>query len=184
MSDFYLGEIRLFAMGYSPQNWLPCDGQVLQISTNAALYSLLGTRFGGNGSTTFNLPDLRGKAILGSGLSPTEGQTYNIGQTGGSETVTLQMTNIPNHNHTITADNTKGAIANVNGNFFGDAVVSLTDSTAVNLYNNDPNAPLVSLNPTVLGDYGSGLPLNNMQPFLALQYCIATSGIYPAHDDN
>lgn len=184
MSDFYLGEIRLFAFGYAPEYWTPCEGQTLQVAQNQALFSLLYNRFGGNGTTTFNLPDLRGKAILGSGASPTEGLAYNIGQTGGSETVTLQLTNVPSHNHLIVADNTKATFPSVLGNFFGDVVISNTDSTTENLYSNDPKAPLVSLNPTVMGPAGGGQSFNNVQPDLALQYCIATSGLYPGRDNN
>lgn len=183
MSDYYLGEVRLFALSFAPFGWLVCAGQTLQITQYQALYALLGTHFGGNGTSTFNLPDLRGRAIVGSGQDPVGGLIYNIGQTGGSEAVTLAPANIPSHTHVINADNSNGTIANAKDNFFGDVVTSLTDSTAVNLYSNDPKALLVSLNPSVLGPNGSGLALNNMQPSLTLQYCIATAGIYPPRND-
>lgn len=172
MSDPFLGEIRLFSFTRIPNGWLACDGSTQSIQTYQALYTLLGTTYGGNGSTTFGLPDLRGQLPIhqgtGTNLTPRV-----LGQTGGSESVTLVTANMPAHNHTYSVTNSPasssvptnteqlGAAANGDKMYIG--IVA-----AVPQYVMSPNA-----------NTGKSLPHDNLMPTLAGSFCIASSGIYP-----
>lgn len=179
MSDSCVGEIRLFAFGYAPNGWLLCDGSTLPIQTNQALYTLIGITFGGNGTTNFNIPDLRGSTIIGVGRSPDSSTVYNLGNHGGAETITLAANNFPGHTHQVVADRTYADYGNASGNFFGQTVTSPTDTTSVTVYSNDAKATMTSLHGDTLSPAGSGTAINNMQPYLAMYYYIATIGYYP-----
>lgn len=166
MSDNFLGEIRLFPIGYAPRGWLPCEGQLLSIQQNAALYSLLGAAFGGNGSTNFQLPDLRGRV-------PQCMSNYPVGQQGGTEAVTLTIDAIPPHSHQAFASSTAADIPQPRPN----SVLATSAGASNNIYKNTtPTAPLAIQSLTVAG---GSVPHENRQPSLALHFCIATSGIYP-----
>lgn len=178
MGDWYVGEIRLFSMAWNPQYWLLCDGSILQVQQYQALYSLLGTTFGGNGSTTFGLPDLRGRTPTG--VSRTDAN-YLRGKSGGSETVVLTTTQIPPHTHTFQANSTLGT-----GNLIsaGAAIASVNVSAQVNPAPNvfalpTATTPLIPLNPGTVGTGGSSAGHPNVQPSLALNFCIASGGTYP-----
>ncbi len=164
----YLGEIRIFAFNFAPKGWAMCNGQLLAISSNTALFALIGTYYGGNGSSTFALPDLRSRVPIhqgtGHGLSP-----YNIGQIGGNETVTLNIQQMPQHNHNVQVFNAPGNTNKAGGNY-------LADSTSGNLYQSVQNA---TLNAAAVSLSGNSQPHNNIQPYLTLNFCIATSGIFP-----
>ena len=170
MADNYLGEIRPVPYNFAPFGWALCNGQILPISQYSALFSLLGTTYGGDGQSTFALPDLRGRVVIhqgqGSGLS-----SYQMGQSGGVETVTLTTNQIPGHGHGLTGT---GAAATTPTP--GTSVVPATLSAATELY---ATGAATSLKPDSVGNAGGNQPHDNHQPFLAINYIIALEGIYP-----
>jgi microcystin-dependent protein len=172
MADPFVAEIRIFPFNFAPRGWAWCDGQLLPLSQNTALFSLLGTTYGGNGKSNFSLPDMQGRAPMhpdqGPGLS-----LHFLGETGGSDTVTLLESEIPNHTHTLRSsveDATQGTLANG---------VTLSTSTGGSLYNSTTNTNLVTMSPQALSPAGGGLPHNNMQPYLTFYFCIALQGVFP-----
>lgn len=179
MGDYYLGEIRIFSGlvgGQPPQGWLLCNGQTLQMQQNMALFSLLGTAFGGDGKTTFQLPDLRGRTPVGVNYNNQSFTRYQRGNYVGVESVTLQGSNVPSHTHNVMADLDPGTI-NVPTNAF------LAQTPAgTNLYADATQAAstLSAMAGTCVATVG-GQGHENRQPFLAIAYCIASSGIYPPH---
>ena len=175
--DYFLGEIRLFAFGQAPKDWVVCNGQSLQISTNVALYSLLGTRYGGDGKTTFNVPDLRGRVPL------QISQTIQQGAAGGSESVTLTTGQLPQHNHAVLAYSTpgnSGALASAYPAQNAAPAITPPPPAASNLYGNPNN--LISISAASVSSSGtvpSPAAHENRQPTIAMNYCIATVGIFP-----
>jgi microcystin-dependent protein len=170
MSEPFLGEIRMFANSVVPRGWVPCNGQILAISQNQALFSLLGTTYGGNGIATFQLPNLQGLAALGSGAMP-GGSNYTQGQTGGEATHTLTVAETPAHIHTVQAENNNGSTPQSspqNGLWQTNVDKKLYATTA--------NAVMA---PNALGQTGGNQPHPNVQPYLAVNFFIATQGIYP-----
>lgn len=170
--DPFIGEIRAVGFNYAPRGWLLCQGQLLSIAQNSALFSLLGTAFGGDGRTTFALPDLQGRVPLhmgtGPGLSP-----YDRGQFGGVTTLALTTAQLPAHSHAVSADNAAATSEVAANNLLGRAV-----ARAGRYYG--PNTPVVPLGANTVGPGGgSGAPHNNQQPYLTLNFIIATSGIFP-----
>lgn len=179
--DIYLGTIQAFGFPFAPRGWMLCSGQILAIQSNTALFSLLGTTYGGNGQTTFALPNLNGRTILGQGPSTT-GTNYLIGEESGTENTTLLQSQMPAHTHGLmgttatatTAEPGSGvmlAAANGSDPTSGDAVT-------VNVYS--PGSPSTALAPTAIGVAGGNQPFNIMQPFVVVNYCIATQGIFPS----
>ncbi|MEN9488521.1 MAG: hypothetical protein RL494_786 [Bacteroidota bacterium] len=170
--DPYLGQIILVPYNFAPVGWARCDGQLLPIAQNTALFSLLGTQFGGNGTTTFALPDLRGRVPMGdgsgTGLTPTV-----VGQLKGTETNTLSTAQMPIHNHTVNAVTSEGNQNTPTGNLPADT--KLLDKEYSNAATN------TTMNATMIGNAGGSQPVNNMQPTITLMYIIATQGIYPSH---
>lgn len=183
MSEAFIGEIRLFSMAKPPAGWHVCDGTLLNIQANQALYSLLGIHYGGDGKTTFALPDLRGRVPVGVGRSAATGNSYQIGQNGGKESVTLTAANLPQHTHQLNAIEGNGSVAKCDGAYFAEPVTPTPPNpgptpfivTPENLYASATN--LVALNPAVVGSTGGGAH-NNMQPFSVINYCICTTGGY------
>ncbi len=182
MTDAYLGEIGLFPYGRSIKDWLPCDGRSLNIKQNTALFSLLGIYFGGDGTTVFNLPDLRGRVPIGEGyLTDNQGRViganYVYAQKGGVETVTLATSQVPSHTHAVTADATNGVTLTGNANYLAQSNLK---GVAENLYIPPANAgTLVPLAPAVVSTAGGSQGHTNMQPYLVLDYYICVSGYYP-----
>ena len=173
MADPFLGEIRLMANISIPKGWYPCDGRLLSTAQSSALYSLLGTKFGGDGVTTFGLPDLRGRAIMGAG-GPNHMQ---VGQSDGQESVTLSQATIPTHVHAINASTAVGTTSAVAGALFGQ-VAAVTNATPAKLaYGPNANTPIAG---DTVTQTGGSLPHNNMQPTLVMSYVIAATGIYPS----
>jgi microcystin-dependent protein len=178
--DPFVGEIRLFALNFAPRNWAFCQGQVLSIAQNTALFSLLGTQYGGNGTTTFGLPDLRGRTYVGAGqgagLSP-----YPLGTLLGSESVTLLSTQIPAHTHTLTGTvpvNSEEANSNiVAGGYYADIPTGTPEQYSPDVLANGQMAADIISGTT--GVAGGGQGHENRMPFLVLNYCIALWGIYP-----
>ncbi|MFD2584501.1 phage tail protein [Pedobacter vanadiisoli] len=174
----FVGEIFMFAGNFAMNGTALCNGQLLPISQNTALFSLLGTTYGGDGRATFALPNLQGTVPLGQGQSTT-GSMYDLGQTAGSATVTLLQTEIPSHNHTLQVAMGTGTTP-----LTATAVGSLPATTTTNLYSDTAGAnfmtPLnVNLN-TTTEITGSGFPHNNMQPYLAVTFVVAMQGVFPA----
>jgi len=171
MSEPFIGEIRIFGGNFPPRGWALCNGQLLSISQNTALFSLLGTFYGGNGQSTFALPDLRGRVPVH------QGGGYDLGEVAGAETVALNQNQIPAHSHTVAASTATPPAAGTG--------VTLTDSQLYvpgqlgkpRLYTAD--APNVAMSPQAVAIAGGGLPHNNMAPYLAITYIIALEGIYP-----
>jgi microcystin-dependent protein len=169
MSDPFVAEIRMFGGNFAPTGWALCDGQLLPISQNTALFSLLGTMYGGNGQSTFALPDLQGSAPLmwgqGAGLS-----LYDEGQASGTPNVTLLQTEMPLHNHTANAKTSLGNSQTPAGQTWAGS------NTAKQYVNTAPNTPMSG---TALALTGGSLPHNNLSPFLVVTFIIALQGIFP-----
>lgn len=171
MADPFVAEIRIFPFNFAPKGWAWCDGQLLPLSQNTALFSLLGTTYGGNGKTNFALPDLQGRAPMQPGQGPGL-SLHDLGESGGSETVTLLESEIPSHNHSMGAQTTPlGGVASGQN-------ATLSRPASGNLYT-ATNSPLVQMAPTTLAPAGGDQPHNNMQPYLTLYFCIALQGVYP-----
>lgn len=169
MADPFVAEIRIFPFNFAPQGWAWCDGQLLPISQNTALFSLLGTTYGGNGKSNFALPDLQGRAPMHPGQGPGL-SLHDLGETGGSETVTLLESEIPAHSHALNGVNDSGLQFSPGG-----AV-----SARANLYKSGPAAnTLVNMSVNAIAPAGGGQPHNNMQPYLTMYFCIALQGVYP-----
>jgi microcystin-dependent protein len=178
MANPFLAEIRIFGFNFAPKGWAFCAGQILPLSQNTALFSLLGTTYGGDGKSTFALPNLEGSAPMHPGQGPGL-SLHDLGETGGSTSVTLLQSEMPSHNHTFqgnttTATNASPANAVYMRGHYNDGV---GNTGAVDLYTT--NAPDTTLNPFVLGIAGGNQPHNNMQPYLTLNFCIALQGVYP-----
>jgi microcystin-dependent protein len=162
MGDQFLGEIRLFGIGFTPKGWLACEGQIMPIAQNQALFSLLGITYGGDGSRTFALPDLRGRVPVHAGTA------IPLGTSAGEATHTLTINEIPLHTHTVMGSSNAADNISPRNNTWG----SRTDA-----YSNTANA---SLHPSAVSNAGGNQSHNNMQPSLAINFCIATTGIYPS----
>jgi len=176
----YIAEIRLFAGNFAPRNWAFCAGQILAISQNTALFSLLGTTYGGNGQTTFALPDFRGRVAVGTGNGPGL-PSMTLGQVGGEPTHTLITTEMPAHNHTVAIGANNAALAsqsNPANNVLGAGQVP--GGQSINMYSN--TAPNTTLSPTQSSITGGSQPHNNMQPYLGMNYIICLFGIFPSRN--
>jgi microcystin-dependent protein len=176
--EAYIGQIILFAGNFNPKNFMLCNGQILAIRTNTALFSLLGTTYGGDGKTTFALPDLRGRNAIQQGQGP--GLTPRIlGETGGTPTVTLITTEMPAHVHLVNANNASGSTNDPTNNFPGVAV----DAGSGNEYTiYTSTAPNSNFNMTAVGPQGGNQPHQNMPPYLGLNFIICVQGVFPARN--
>jgi len=171
MADPFVAEIRIFPFNFAPKGWAFCDGQILPLSQNTALFSLLGTTYGGDGKSNFALPNMQGNAPMHPGQGPGL-SLHDLGETGGSETVSLLESEIPSHSHSLMAisgfqgsnnDPTAGVLAK------GDA--GLTPYA--------PSGTLVMMSGSAIAPAGGDQPHNNMQPYLTLNFCIALQGVFP-----
>jgi microcystin-dependent protein len=169
MADPFVAEIRIFPFNFAPKGWAWCDGQLLPLSQNTALFSLLGTTYGGDGKSNFALPDLQGRAPMHPGQGPGL-SLHDLGETGGSETVTLLQSEIPTHPHTMQAN---AFPANVQAPSPARALAQSTGGIAYK----PPPATLKSMNP--LAPAGGDQPHNNLQPYLTFYFCIALQGVFP-----
>jgi microcystin-dependent protein len=172
MADPFVAEIRIFPFNFAPKGWAFCNGQLLPISQNTALFSLLGTTYGGNGKSNFALPDLQDRAPMhpgqGKGLS-----LHDLGETGGSDTVTLLVSEIPSHTHALMATNEDGTQ--------GTLVAGITNASSVNgqHFQSNVNANLAMMSPNSLAPAGGDQPHNNLMPYLTCNFCIALQGVFP-----
>ena len=169
MADPFVAEIRMFPFNFAPKGWAWCDGQILPISQNTALFALLGTYYGGDGKSTFALPDLQGRVPMhpdqGPGLS-----THYLGESGGSETVSLIESEIPFHSHTINPSVRPADAINPAG---------LAAGTGNGMYVAASGTTLTAAAPEALAPTGGSQPHNNMQPYLTVYFCIALQGVFP-----
>ena len=174
----YLGQIAIFGFNYAPVGWSFCQGQMMAIGQNPPLFEVIGNSFGGNGEVTFALPNLQGVPV-GAGQGPGLSD-YALGQAGGEVTVVLTAPEMPSHNHPFNAANTQATNASPEGNQLARAWKALarTDSV-VSFYSSDPGNARTALAPNAVAANGSGQPHNNLQPYLTLNFCIATQGISP-----
>jgi microcystin-dependent protein len=165
MAQPYVGEIRLFAGNFAPAGWMFCEGQLLPISENETLFNLIGTTYGGDGQSTFGLPDLRGRV-------PThQGNGMTLAEAAGVEQVTLTVTQIPAHTHPLLAAGAVGNDPNPNNNL-------LAESSAISLYQS--GNPAAAMAPQSIGATGGSQPHNNFQPYLCINFIISLFGIYPS----
>ena len=174
MSNPFLAEIRIFTGNFAPKGWAQCDGQLMPISQNTALFSLLGTTYGGDGKSTFALPNLQGCAPMQAGQGPGL-SLRDLGETGGEQTVTLLQTEMPAHSHGAQCDNGNGDQPAPPGNVW--AIAGARRAT-VNQYA-PTGANNVQMNPFGLSITGGNLPHNNMMPYLVLTFIIAMQGVFP-----
>ena len=170
MSEPFVGEIRMFAGNFAPRGWAFCDGQLLAVSQNDALFSLLGTIYGGDGRTTFGLPDMRGRIPIHAGQGPGLSQR-RLGAKGGAENVTLTVNQLPSHTHPMQATNTLGLSENPAGNVLAQSVVA------------DPyieDAVSLTMSSASITNVGGSRSHTNLMPFLCINFIIALFGIYPS----
>jgi microcystin-dependent protein len=170
MSEPFIGQIIMVGFTFAPRGWALCDGQILSIAQNTALFSLLGTTYGGDGRVTFALPDLRGRVPIhpgqGAGLSP-----YGLGESGGLEQVTLLATQMPAHNHPLIATNTEAGLTVPEGQLLAQSREVTYGAGAG-----------VAMSPQAIGQAGGNQPHENRQPYLAVNFVIALQGIFPSRD--
>lgn len=171
----FLGQIQAFGFNFPPRNWTFCDGQLLSVSANTALFSLLGTTFGGDGRTSFGLPDLRGRSAVhvgsGPGLSP-----VRWGEKGGRQEVTLSVNNLPSHNHSGTVHVGAGLANNANG--AGNNFAANTGGTSI--YNSGASGEAMTSGNVTVGNTGSGQSFNIRDPYLGIYVSIALVGVFPS----
>jgi len=171
MADPFVAEIRIFPFNFAPKGWAWCDGQLLPLSQNTALFSLLGTTYGGDGKSNFALPNLQGNAPMHPGQGPGL-SLHDLGETGGSETVSLLTSEIPSHTHSLLASTSPAAGRDPTNN-------PLARSRNGLAYQTNTAQNLVSMAPQAISTAGGNQPHNNMQPYLTLYFCIALQGVYP-----
>ncbi len=170
MADPFVAEIRIFPFNFAPKGWAWCDGQLLPLSQNTALFSLLGTTYGGNGKSNFALPDLQGRSPMHPGQGPGL-SLHDLGESSGSETVSLLVSEIPAHSHTLRASSDDGELRAPSANRV------LARSTSGFAYSSTtPNAPMA---PEALAPAGGDQPHNNLQPYLTFYFNIALQGVFP-----
>lgn len=172
MADPFVAEIRIFPFNFAPRGWAFCDGQILPISQNTALFSLLGTTYGGDGRSNFALPNLQGNVPMHPDQTSGRSQHF-LGETGGTDTVTLLQSELPSHSHGAQANPQNGLTT------VPSASEMLSRSLGGNAYQTTTNQSIVNMDPNALGIAGGSQPHNNLMPYLTLNFCIALQGVYP-----
>jgi microcystin-dependent protein len=172
MSLPFLGEIRMFAGNFAPQNWAFCNGQLLSIAQNTALFALIGTTYGGNGTSTFGLPDLRSRIPVHQGTNPSNGTSYILGQAAGEEQVMLMLNQIPSHSHPAQAQAGAGDQPGPGGGFWASSILGQFSTSA-------PNG---SMTGAAVLPAGGNQAHNNIMPYLAVNFIIALEGIFPSQN--
>jgi microcystin-dependent protein len=175
MDNNYLGEIRIFSGNFAPKGWAFCNGQLLPINQNQALFAILGTVYGGDGVTTFALPDMRGRIALHWGSN--QGGVYNLGQKAGTENVTLTTAQMPAHIHPVMASNTIGTSGTPSGNLLG--ISKDNDGNGFPMYATTANT---TMNANAVGVTGGSQPHENRQPSMAITFIVALTGIFPSRN--
>lgn len=182
--DGFIGEIKAFSFGFTPEGWLPCNGYSLPITNFTALYSIINTRFGGDGISNFLLPNLNGRITVGAGQSPKTESIYNLAQNGGSEYVTLTNNNLPSHKHSAAGAVTTGQIPKLTKNpsptTYLSNIASQTKNKIGFAYSvNSDTSDKAMLSDKSIGNTGEGKEHYNMAPYLPINYCICYLGTYP-----
>jgi len=172
MASPFVAEIRIFGFNFAPKGWAFCDGQILPLSQNTALFSLLGTTYGGDGKSNFALPNLQGSAPMQQGQGPGL-SLRDLGETGGETTVSLLQSEIPSHTHTASASGGGGSANDPTGGVWAATVIA---RQGTNTYGTAGGA---TMSPVALSIAGGDQPHNNMMPYLTLNFCIALQGVYP-----
>lgn len=173
MSEPFLAEVRLFGFNFPPRGWAQCDGQILPIDQNQSLYSLLGNTFGGDGRTTFALPDLRGRTPLSEGTGP-----RTLGSSGGAETHALTTAEMPAHTHSFEGNRNQASANEPGGN-----TIAAKKRRAYSRYAGAPDAATTAnMHAETISSVGNGAAHENMQPYLAVNFCIATQGLFPSRN--
>jgi len=183
MADPFFGEIRIFGFNYAPYDWAYCDGAVIAVQQNAPLYSLIGNTYGGSYGKTFALPDLRGQAVIGTGTNPLSGYNYPLNEKSGEQGVTLDMSqSYPNHDHTVSCSVAPATATNPSGNVPSHFPGSTTSEVYIDYTTTSPKPSLTALDSRTMAPYGAANTAahENRQPYLAMNFCICTSGVYPA----
>ena len=179
MSEPFIGEIIMFAGNFNPRGWALCQGQILSIAQNTALFSILGTTYGGNGQTTFALPDLRGRVPVGQGQGPGL-SPYVLGQQAGTESVTLLTQQMPTHNHLVNASEGNGSQQAPGNGFLAGPIVPTSGNAAVSAYRTSSDGTTMA--PTSIANAGGNQPHPNIQPYLCINFIIALEGIFPSRN--
>lgn len=186
MAEPYIGEIRMFSFAWAPQDWALCNGALLQVQQNQALFAVLGNAFGGDGVTNFMLPDLRGRTPVGYGVVPGSPiPTYNRGNTGGAENVTLAATQVPSHTHSVSAYTQNGTTPLPAGNVITSVVTAKNPPTTTNFSSYLPATDWTAdtqLNAGSVTISGAGASHSNMQPFTVLNFCMCQVGFFPGRN--
>ena len=177
--DQFIGEIRAFPFNFAPKNWALCNGQLLAIASNTALFSIIGTYYGGDGKVTFGLPNLQGRVIVSPGQGPGLSE-WVLGETQGSDNVTLLSAEIPVHSHQVIGMDNAGTETAPNGTSY--LTRDVRGGTGTIQYMQTGGSPSAAMAPNTLLPSGGTLPHENRQPFLVLNYCIALQGEYPARN--
>lgn len=177
-----IGYTTMFAGNFAPKAWTFCNGQVINIASNTALFSILGTTYGGNGTTTFGIPDLRGRTIVGQGTGPGL-STYSLGQSGGVQSSTITINQMPAHVHPVAivaanpATDTGADLTTASGNVYA------RDINSINPYAGGPFATMGPLQGTItMAPNGGNQPFNMLRPFIGMNYILCTQGVYPARN--
>jgi microcystin-dependent protein len=173
MGEPYIGEIRIFAGSFAPAGWAFCSGQLMPISQNDTLFTLIGTTYGGDGESTFGIPDLQGRVPMHQGQGPGESQTYQIGEMAGVESVTITTNSMPLHNHAFMASTAVGNSALPTGNIPGQSAQTTFYSLG---------SPITNMFATAISPLGGNQPHENMQPFLVLTFIISLFGVFPTQN--
>jgi microcystin-dependent protein len=179
MAQPFVAQVSMFGFNFAPTGWALCQGQLLSISQNTALFSLLGTNFGGDGKSTFGLPDFRDRAAVDAGQGNALSD-YPVGEIVGAPTVTLNQGEMALHNHSVNATTTRGNITASSNNQLATGQSGNPQSGTTNAAMYAAVNPPGSMNPQAISLSGGGQPHNNMQPFLTINFCIALQGVYPA----
>jgi microcystin-dependent protein len=169
MADPFVAEIRIFPFNFAPKGWAWCDGQLMPLSQNTALFSLLGTTYGGNGKSNFALPDIQGRAVMHPGQGPGL-SLHDLGEPGGSETVTLLESEIPSHSHSMNASQSDGLERSPGGQLL---------ATGIGISQYQTPGGQTPLSPSTVAPAGGDQPHNNLQPYLTFYFCIALQGVFP-----
>ncbi len=182
MSEFFIGQIMMTGFNFAPKFWAQCNGQLLPINQNQALFSLLGTQYGGNGTTNFALPNLQSRTPIGYASSVDPGwqpPAVQIGQAAGVENVTLLSGNLPSHTHAVNASTSNGDNRIPSNRVF--ATSNIASGTAISIYSAS-TGPAVPLNPATVAPAGGNQPHPNLQPYSVINFCVALSGIFPSRN--
>lgn len=176
--DDLIGVVKLFAGTFAPRTYMYCRGQLISVNQNPALFAVLGTTYGGNGQTTFGLPDLRGRVAIGSAQGPGL-SNYILGQVSGTENVSITQSNMPAHTHALQVSNQEG---NVAVPVAGKSLAAMVDTSVNQILSYNDKAPTVALNANTNSVVGNNVPISIMQPYLALDYIICVEGVFPSRN--